>query len=281
MESLQPLLTRLTESASDRKTVGIVVGSVSVALLTAVAVRRYRRAKTRTTRRFHTLPSDAYDAVIVGAGPAGSTSAWFMQRGGAKVALLDKETFPRDKYCGDAVCTPAIRILEEMGVMEQLKERNEVHFADSGGFVSPHGYCYIGASEHKIGEAAACAVKRLHLDDRLVKHAQTSGVELKEFFEVVEVEFNEAAGLWTVRSRDVDSAFVRALSFCCLQGGEVKGRVLVCADGATSKLATKLGYCTEPPKGVCSRAYVKGGTHNTKFDGEPRHSKSKQITACL
>ena len=51
------------------------------------------------------------------------------------------------------------------------------------------------------------------------------------------------------------------------QGREVQGRVLVLADGATSKLATELGYCTEPPKGVCSRAFVEGGTHNTKFDG--------------
>ena len=37
--------------------------------------------------------------------------------------------------------------------------------------------------------------------------------------------------------------------------------------GATSKLATKLGYCKEAPKGVCSRAFVEGGTHNTNFDG--------------
>lgn len=43
--------------------------------------------------------------------------------------------------------------------------------------------------------------------------------------------------------------------------------MLVCADGATSGLATKLGYCTEPPRGVCSRAFVEGGTHNTNFDG--------------
>jgi hypothetical protein len=35
-----------------------------------------------------------------------------MARAGARVALLDKETFPRDKICGDAVCTPAIHILE-------------------------------------------------------------------------------------------------------------------------------------------------------------------------
>ena len=51
------------------------------------------------------------------------------------------------------------------------------------------------------------------------------------------------------------------------QGEKVKGRVLILADGATSKLATAMGYCTEAPKGVCSRAYVEGGTHNTKFDG--------------
>lgn len=50
-------------------------------------------------------------------------------------------------------------------------------------------------------------------------------------------------------------------------GAKVKGRVLVCADGATSQLATKLGYCTEAPRGVCSRAFVAGGTHNAKFDG--------------
>jgi flavin-dependent dehydrogenase len=50
-------------------------------------------------------------------------------------------------------------------------------------------------------------------------------------------------------------------------GAKVKGRVLVCADGATSQLATKLGYCTEAPRGVCSRAFVTGGTHNAKFDG--------------
>jgi flavin-dependent dehydrogenase len=64
--------------------------------------------------------------------------------------------------------------------------------------------------------------------------------------------FDKAAGLWTVTSA---------------AGASVRGRVLVCADGATSGLATKLGYCTEAPRGVCSRAFVEGGTHNTNFDG--------------
>lgn len=58
-------------------------------------------------------------------------------------------------------------------------------------------------------------------------------------------------------------------SLCLPQGQKVQSRVLIIADGATSKLATHMGYCTEPPKGVCSRAYVEGGTHNTEFDGRP------------
>ncbi len=64
--------------------------------------------------------------------------------------------------------------------------------------------------------------------------------------------FDKATGLWTVTSAS---------------GATVKGRVLVCADGATSRLATKLGYCTEAPQGICSRAFIEGGTHNTDFDG--------------
>ena len=42
------------------------------------------------------------------------------------------------------VCTPAINILEDMGVLKELVDNNEAHFADSGGFVSPSGLAYIG-----------------------------------------------------------------------------------------------------------------------------------------
>lgn len=60
------------------------------------------------------------------------------------MVILDKEHFPRDKYCGDAVCTPALRILEDMGVMEVLRTNNECHYANAGGFVAPSGLSYIG-----------------------------------------------------------------------------------------------------------------------------------------
>ena len=59
-----------------------------------------------------------------------------------------------------------------------------------------------------------------------------------------------------------------------MQGEAVRGRVLLCADGATSRLASHMGYCTEPPRGVCSRAFVEGGTHNTDFDGACMHHRN-------
>ncbi len=78
------------------------------------------------------------------------------------------------------MCTPAIRILEDMGVLKELVEHNEAHFADAGGFVSPSGISYIGVSKEKLGEAACCAVKRINLDMRVAKNAARKGADLKE-----------------------------------------------------------------------------------------------------
>lgn len=58
--------------------------------------------------------------MIVGAGPGGSTTAFYLAKEGKKVLLLEKKKFPRDKICGDAVCKTAIEILMDMGVYEGL-----------------------------------------------------------------------------------------------------------------------------------------------------------------
>src|SRR6266446_8779065 len=44
-----------------------------------------------------------YDAIVVGAGPAGSTAARELAAAGAKVLLLDRAKFPRDKPCGGGI----------------------------------------------------------------------------------------------------------------------------------------------------------------------------------
>jgi hypothetical protein len=59
--------------------------------------------------------------------------------------------------------------------MKELIDNNEAHFADAGGFVSPMGISYVGASKEKLGEAACCAVKRINLDNRVAKAAKRAG----------------------------------------------------------------------------------------------------------
>ncbi|KAK9830972.1 hypothetical protein WJX81_004131 [Elliptochloris bilobata] len=252
VDRIDAALDRLT----DQQKTGLAIGAgIGAAAVLGYCAHRAIRSRVPRSGKYpsNTLPTDAYDAVIIGSGPSGSTCAFYMARGGARVALLDKEHFPRDKYCGDAVCTPAIRILEEMGVLKELVDHNEANFADSGGFVSPSGLSYIGASKERLGGAAACAVKRTHLDMRMAHKARDTGADLREGFEVASVPlFDAQTGLWSVTSA---------------KGETVRGRVLVLADGATSRMAMQMGYCTEPPKGVCSRAYVEGGTHNADFDG--------------
>ena len=58
----------------------------------------------------------SFDAVVVGAGPAGSVAALVLARAGASVALVDKAAFPRDKACGDLVGPRGVQVLADLGL---------------------------------------------------------------------------------------------------------------------------------------------------------------------
>ena len=62
------------------------------------------------------MDTKRFDALIVGSGPAGSVAAAVLARGGARVALVDKARFPRDKACGDLVGPRGIQLLDDLGI---------------------------------------------------------------------------------------------------------------------------------------------------------------------
>ncbi|MGP8001508.1 MAG: geranylgeranyl reductase family protein [Streptosporangiaceae bacterium] len=62
------------------------------------------------------MSADRFDVVVAGAGPAGSIAALVLARGGARVALVDKAAFPRDKACGDLVGPRGVGLLDELAV---------------------------------------------------------------------------------------------------------------------------------------------------------------------
>src|SRR6195256_1482485 len=63
-----------------------------------------------------------HDAVIVGAGPGGSATAHFLSRQGMDVLLLDRADFPRDKTCGDGLTPRALRVLDQMDILNDVTQ---------------------------------------------------------------------------------------------------------------------------------------------------------------
>ena len=198
------------------------------------------------------LEDSDYDVVIVGGGPAGATTGYYLAKAGKKVLILEKKKFPRDKICGDAICKTGVEILMDMGIWDILVKENKTHVADYGGLVSPGGLSYIGHTEQIYGDIpAATACKRIILDEVIARTAQKEGAELLESTPVKDAVFDSSAGMWNVLIEDSDVQY--------------RGRVLICADGSTSKLGMQLGLVTQPPQGTCSRAFIKN--HKFKADG--------------
>src|SRR5262245_1692764 len=200
------------------------------------------------------VSGDLWDVAIVGAGPVGSTCAWYLAGRGLSVLLLDKQQFPRDKLCGDAITTRAQHHLERMGVLAEVLAAGEGHWAEVGGFVSPSGLGYVADSTVGGALPLVIAIKRLALDVRVARAAERAGARLVESAPVGRAAFSSEARAWRI-----DEAGGGGRSW--------RARVLVIADGALSRLARALGLVPDAPDAVCSRAYVEAGSADFAVDG--------------
>jgi len=119
------------------------------------------------------MPSARYDAVVVGAGPAGSVAALVLARGGARVALVDKAEFPRDKACGDLIGPRGVGLLDELGV--------SVPDAGQGAdllVVGPSGHrSRLPAFPGRAYPGHGVVVPRVQFDDALRTAALAAGAE--------------------------------------------------------------------------------------------------------
>ncbi len=132
-------------------------------------------------------PVERFDVIVVGAGPAGSTAAYRLARSGAKVLLLDRARFPRDKPCGGGLTHRAVRQLPVSvePVVEDVVDRFELGFR--------YGRRFERAAEGPL----VLMTQRRRLDAHLAAEAAAAGADFRDGLRATALELDDDGG--TVR----------------------------------------------------------------------------------
>jgi len=197
-----------------------------------------------------TLSQDSgADVIVVGAGPAGSTTAFHLAQAGLDVLLLEKSAFPREKVCGDGLTPRAVKQLLALGVDPRPED----------GWVHNHGLRIIGGGmrlELPWPELASfpdygLVRTREDYDEILAGQAQKAGARLHERTTVTGPVLDAAGRIVGVTARQVDDDGVR--------GPETTFRapLVVAADGNSTRLSLAMGLRKrdDRPMGVAVRTY--------------------------
>jgi geranylgeranyl reductase family protein len=155
-----------------------------------------------------------FDAIVVGAGPAGSTAALRLARAGAGVLLLDRERFPRDKPCGGGLTERAVKQLPVSvdPVVEDVVDRFELGFR--------YGTRFERGGERPL----VLMTQRRRLDAHLADEAARAGADFRDGLRATALELGEHEA--TVR----------------FEGTAAAAPVVIGADGVNGLTARTLGF---------------------------------------
>ena len=183
-----------------------------------------------------------YDAIVIGAGPAGSTAARLLAREGASVLLLDKHRFPRDKPCGGGVTlrAAAVQDLDLSPVVERT-----IYGARFSLRLGP-------SFERRFRAPLTYMTQRCRLDSFLAERAAEAGADFRDGDPVRSVEVAPAGGGGSGLSL-TPRITVRTA------GGSYAARVLIGADGANGIAGRSLGLRPAPEEAVALEGNVPFG----------------------
>ena len=173
-------------------------------------------------------PDSEYDVVVVGGGPAGSTTAALTAASGLKVLLVDREKFPRFRL-GESLMPATYWTLDRLGVLGNMKsstfpnKHSVQFFTKTGKAAAPYYFSKVEATE----SAQTWQVDRLEFDHMLLRNAADKGATVIEEVRVHEVVFDGD------RATGIDAEF----------NGErrrIDAKVVVDATGQSALIARKL-----------------------------------------
>jgi geranylgeranyl reductase family protein len=181
------------------------------------------------------------DVIVVGAGPAGASAAYFLARAGIHVLLVDREVFPREKVCGDGLAARALVVLERMGLGDWLRGFPEPEVML---FSSPNGEAVRIQLERPEGFSYGRVIPRISLDEAVVERAVAAGARLLDGTKITSLEQRQG-GLHLRGQRNGQVVHLDA-------------QLAIAADGGQASFTRRLGLIRRPPDLVAVRAYFEG-----------------------
>ena len=187
------------------------------------------------------------DVVVVGAGPAGSSAAWWLAQAGLDVVVLEKAAFPREKVCGDGLTPRGVKALEDLGM----------DTSPAAGWVRHKGLRVHGGGQ--VVEVDwpqldswpdySLVRPRSELDAMLAAHAVGAGARLHTEVTVTDPLLDEAGRVAGVRTQSGPDK----------TPGTWTAPLVVSAEGLSGRLAKALGLIRreDRPLGVAVRRYVR------------------------
>ncbi|MBB6419038.1 geranylgeranyl reductase family protein [Streptomyces massasporeus] len=202
------------------------------------------------------LSENTADVIVVGAGPAGSTTAYHLAKAGLDVLLLEKTEFPREKVCGDGLTPRAVKQLVAMGI----------DISEEAGWLRNKGLRIIGGGVRLQLDWPDLASfpdyglvrKRDDFDEQLARNAQKAGARLFERCNVGAPVLDERTGRITgVHAKLGEEK--REVTF--------RAPLVVAADGNSTRLSLAMGLHRreDRPMGVAVRTYFTSPRHEDDY----------------
>jgi geranylgeranyl reductase family protein len=206
-----------------------------------------------------THPAEEADVIVVGAGPAGSTTAFYLAQAGLDVLLLEKSRFPREKVCGDGLTPRAVKALAGLGI--DISQKN--------GWLRNKGLRVIGSGHRmevpwpELSDYPGYGLVRTRasFDETLARRAEQAGVRLLENTTVTTPVIDERTGRITgVRAGGSGGRSPRQDQ----SEQTFAARAIIAADGNSSRLSVAMGLRKrdDRPLGVAVRTYYKSPRHD-------------------
>lgn len=174
-------------------------------------------------------------ALVVGAGPAGSSLALHLARRGCPVTLLDAASFPRSKPCGDCFSPGAAPLLRELGLLDRVRAAGATELRgwrlrtpEGGWFGADFGATDGAEPKDTDGTPAALALPRRDLDALLVEAAVEAGASLLERHRIFDLR-RRGDRVVGVRARNAEG-----------ESRDLDADLVVGADGLRSTVARRL-----------------------------------------